>query len=114
MYNGDDVVGVVNWITLPKPSGGMEHFGVVETGVTGEIVKWGNDVGLGHLVGKAFFFLGIIGGVLVLQTVKPSDKSDTTNRSSPVIEGGFDVVDLVVKETASAVFFGFSAFIAWV
>jgi hypothetical protein len=39
MYNGDDVAGVVNWITLPKPSGGMEHFGVVETGVTGEIVE---------------------------------------------------------------------------
>jgi hypothetical protein len=37
--NGDDVVGVVNCKTLPKPSGEMEQFGVVKTGETGEIVK---------------------------------------------------------------------------
>jgi hypothetical protein len=55
-YNGDDVVGVVNWITLPKPSGETEHFGEFETGETGEIVRSGNDVGLGSVIGKALFF----------------------------------------------------------
>jgi hypothetical protein len=62
-YNGDDFVGVVNWITLLKPSGETEHFGEFETaetgetGETGEIVKGGNDVGLGSVIGKAFFSL---------------------------------------------------------
>jgi hypothetical protein len=111
MYNGDDVVGVVDWITLPKPSGGTEHFGEFETGETGELVKWDNDVDLGSVVGKALlFFLGKIGGVLlVLLTFKPSDNSEATNISSSVIKGGLDVVE---EETASAVFFGFLVFLA--
>jgi hypothetical protein len=36
--NGDDVVGVVNCKTLPKPLGEMEQFGVVKTGETGDEV----------------------------------------------------------------------------
>jgi hypothetical protein len=43
-----------------------------------------------------------IGGVLlVLLTFKPSDNSEATNRTSPVIKGGLDVVE---KETASPFF----------
>jgi hypothetical protein len=112
MNNGDDDVGVVICKTLPKPSVEVEHFGGVKTGETGEIVKLGNDVGLGNVIGKAFFFFGILGGVLlVVLTLKPSDNSDATNRSSPVIKGGFAVVDFLEKVTASAVFFVFFVFL---
>jgi hypothetical protein len=82
-----------------------------ETGETRDIVKDGKEVGFGNVVGYAFLvFFGNNGGVLLLLSVFnfiPLDNKEATNRSSPVSKGGDDVVE---KETARAVFFGFLVF----